>query len=107
MRGWQRLSWPDKIGIIAASAVAVLCVSLGAMLLASVGTVHVPRLENAIVRWSIYVELAIALPLWLLLRAIDAVRARLRHLPAGKATRISVGPPQLQRAPSSAQDRDL
>ena len=99
MRGWQLLSWPDKIGIVAASAVAVLGGSLGALLLASVGTIHVPRLENAIVRWTIYVELAIALPLWLLMRCVKALRAHRHRLHAGKPAHIPIRALQFRRAP--------
>ncbi len=107
MREWQPLSWPDKIGIIAASAVAVLGGSLGALLLASVGSIHVPRLENAIVRWTIYAELATALPLWLFLRGVNALRTYRHRLRAGKPAHIPVGALQFRRAPRGRRVRNL
>ena len=81
MRGWQHVPRSDKIGIVAASLVVAFGAALGAMLLAGVGTAWVPRLESAIVRWTLYVEFATALPFWLLLRAFDAMRAHLHHPP--------------------------
>jgi carbon starvation protein CstA len=91
MRKQLALTKAEKSGVIAAAFVAAVCAYLAAVLLVSTGQLRAPRLEAAIFRWFIYSELAVALPVWLLLRTLDLARDIFRHrLSKRAATRPAV-----------------
>ena len=67
----SHLAWPDKAGLVTAALIAVLSTIICATVLMAAGSVFYVRLNYTLAEWAVSAELAIALPIWLLMRAID------------------------------------
>ena len=65
------LAWPEKVGLATALVVAVLSALACATVLFAADTVSFSKLNYALAMWSCVAELTVALPIWLLMRAID------------------------------------
>ena len=65
------LVWPEKVGLVTALVIAVLSALACATVLFAAGTVSFSKLNYALAMWSCVAELTVALPIWLLMRAID------------------------------------
>ncbi len=89
MHKWNRLIWADKVALGIALSVAALAVLAGTAILLAVGTTSDPRLDMAVVKWTALAEIVIALPAWLIMRAIDVVAGGSGHRP--KAHKSELG----------------
>lgn len=65
------LVWADKVGLVAAFAVAASAALVCAVTFLTVGTMTYRRLDMAMVSSTLVTELAVAAPIWLLMRAVD------------------------------------
>ncbi|MES2293847.1 MAG: hypothetical protein V4527_11165 [Pseudomonadota bacterium] len=70
-RGRIYLAWPEKAGLVTALVIAVLSALACATVLFAAGTLSFSKLNYALAMWSGAAELTIAVPIWLLMRAID------------------------------------
>ncbi len=64
------LTWADRAGLITAFAIAAAALYTAVITLLAAKTMVSPRLDEALAAWTVIAEIGIALPLWLLLRAI-------------------------------------
>lgn len=67
----MHLVWPEKVGLVTALAVAVMSALVCATVLFAADTMSFGKLNHALALWSGVAELIIALPIWLIMRAID------------------------------------
>jgi len=65
------LVWADKVGLVAALAIAASAAWVCAVTFLTVGTMTYNRLDMAMASSTLAIELAIAVPIWLFMRAID------------------------------------
>ena len=65
------LVWADKVGLAAVIVIAVLSALACATVLLAADTLSFGRLNHVLAVWSGMAELAVALPIWLLMRGID------------------------------------
>jgi hypothetical protein len=70
-RGRIYLAWPEKVGLAAALAVAVFSAIACATVLFAADTLSFATLNHVLAIWSCVAVLTVALPIWLLMRAID------------------------------------
>lgn len=63
--------WADWVGLGFGLAIAASALMLSIILYIAAGGIFDIRLYGSVLNWTIAVELAITLPLWLLLRGID------------------------------------
>lgn len=63
--------WADKAALVMAGFILVVAILSSLVLFIGVGTVGDVRLDQVLLAWTIMFELVVALPLWLVLRAID------------------------------------
>ena len=75
----NHLIWADKFALVLALSVAALGVVAGVAVLAAVGTLSDRRLDLAVVDWIAWVEIATALPVWLIMRGIDLIAGGPSH----------------------------
>lgn len=69
----RRLAWPDKAGLVIALIVSAMSVFACTIVLIVGETVTYGRLNQALAVWAGLAVLAIAGPLWLLMRVIDTL----------------------------------
>lgn len=65
------LVWTDRVGLVIALAVAAISIFVWIVVLTAARTVVYDRLNQTLALWTIWAELGIALPAWLLLHAVD------------------------------------
>ena len=66
-----QLVWADKVGLAAVIVIAGLSALACATVLLAAGTLSFGRLNHVLAVWSGVAELAVGLPIWLLMRGID------------------------------------
>ncbi len=66
-----RLVWADKLTLLMALVVAVVSVLVWLLGIVALDGLSQSRLDRAIMDWTIQAELALVLPLWMVLRVID------------------------------------
>ena len=83
------LVWPEKVGLVTASVIAVLSALVCATVLFAAGTVSFGKLNHVLAVWSGVAELTIALPTWLLMRGIDFAASGPAHRRADRKSRFA------------------
>ena len=67
----RALLWTDRAGLVIALAVAAIAIFVWIIVLTAARTVVYDRLNQTLALWTIWAEMGIALPAWLLLHAVD------------------------------------
>lgn len=67
------MAWPDKAGLVIALIVAAMSAFACAAVLIAGETMTDERLNQTLAAWTGIAVLAIAVPLWLLMRVVDAL----------------------------------
>lgn len=78
------LAWPEKAALVTAFIIAALSIIVWITAFAAVGTMAYGRLNNTLAAWAGMAEMAIALPIWILLRTIDLIESGPRRRRAAR-----------------------